>query len=375
MASTTLLPDDLLIEIIARSDVASIVRCAATCSHHLRFNPILLESFEPIVSRDGLVVLKQNTFDGGRFPYRGRSCNMCVCDVITGEITPFLPATEVDKKIYPPALLSVGDIGRSVSILAFHADTAKATTIELPAGCVVRMLGCVKDIHELLLAGGTALSLVVAERELISTKRQQLRRGGVGTRQVVIARLDIDRGVRHESLYGEVIFEGFGEKSGMVLLQLKFVGLIQLNLATKEAEVLCRSSTQRFLNYVSRAYDAYTNSEAPMTLVSPEYQRYRIFGTPGTRLEPGVSVPDLVPPSPTSPAVVEAAVPGHPPPPPSPGHAVLVTPPSRRRLDGDGDGGPDPAAPRSRTARSGLPSPSPSPSRRGAAAARTQVTM
>ncbi|XP_066164613.1 uncharacterized protein [Oryza sativa Japonica Group] len=178
MDSSSTLPDDVLLEIFVRSDAASIVRSAATCkslrrrilhqqfrhrhragngnaslllgvsyrlrtdlntfvgvtssSSPLRFNASLLESFEPMASRDGLLVLKQrvanNAGDGGEhrsngFFFKGRSYsfNVCVCSIFTGggDVTTFLPPMdpamhvnmESHKNIYPPALLAVGAAG------------------------------------------------------------------------------------------------------------------------------------------------------------------------------------------------------------------------------------------------------------------------
>uniref|UniRef100_A0A0D9VZP0 F-box domain-containing protein n=1 Tax=Leersia perrieri TaxID=77586 RepID=A0A0D9VZP0_9ORYZ len=181
----SILPDDLQLEIVARTDVTTIIRCASTyrklrglirdqgfrrrrravrgepnggfdtsllvgisyririglgdaaqshecvlrtlpssASRPLRFNPILLNSFEPLASRDGLVILKQVAAaagDGFRDTRIQRekevSFSLCVCNAITGDVTDFLPAPKINEDICPPALLAVGDGGKSFEVL------------------------------------------------------------------------------------------------------------------------------------------------------------------------------------------------------------------------------------------------------------------
>ncbi|KAF2941599.1 hypothetical protein DAI22_03g358700 [Oryza sativa Japonica Group] len=383
--ASTILPDDLMPEIAVRSDIVSIVRCAATCkslrgrileeefcrrhnnaatsllrgvsyrfrcdlntfvgvtqaasspssSPLPRFDAGILNTFEPMVSRDGLVVVLEDYVYAGPDRF-----NMCVCNTITGDVTslPAMdPAMKVKRRlIYPPALLDVGDAGRSfellvadnelhtqtftfsskdggggwgaartirmdaghrnppsrcrfttfpavvgravhwlagterywelqahgVVIFSLRVDAACAATMELPPGSADKMLGCRKDSHQLMLAasrGGTALSLVVAERELISVWTLEEESSAAATttaarwsRQVVITRLAIDRSAEAARMYSNVFFEGFGERSGVVLLRLHRFGLVQLNLATKEALVVRRVST-RWSGSISRA--------------------------------------------------------------------------------------------------------------------------
>lgn len=149
-----------------------------------------------------------------------------------------------------------------VVIFSLRVDAACAATMELPPGSADKMLGCRKDSHQLMLAasrGGTALSLVVAERELISVWTLEEESSAAATttaarwsRQVVITRLAIDRSAEAARMYSNVFFEGFGERSGVVLLRLHRFGLVQLNLATKEALVVRRVST-RWSGSISRA--------------------------------------------------------------------------------------------------------------------------
>ncbi|CAN6309123.1 unnamed protein product [Urochloa humidicola] len=61
------------------------------------------------------------------------------------------------------------------------------------------------------------------------------------TRQVVIRRQDIGR----EAVEGpsfSLRFMGFGERTGAVILQMDGIGLVRLDLGSKEAIVLCRGS-------------------------------------------------------------------------------------------------------------------------------------
>ncbi|CAL5069216.1 unnamed protein product [Urochloa decumbens] len=145
-AREPLLPDDLLLEIAARADVATVVRCAAASkplrrailgpgfrhrlgpdhavllgfsfqphpastrtpgvvgittaprphSHPLaRIDPSLWESSDPVASRDGLLVLRR----------KGR--DLSVCDTLTGAVTS-LPPTDLLRGYFLPALLGAG---------------------------------------------------------------------------------------------------------------------------------------------------------------------------------------------------------------------------------------------------------------------------
>ncbi|TVU44768.1 hypothetical protein EJB05_04224, partial [Eragrostis curvula] len=169
-------PLDLLLEILARSDVETVVRCTATSKairrvilgqdfrrrlalrteanggfdpalllgvsyrlrtdavdyhvaqtsrQHLRFDARLLLSFDAVASRDGLVVLQQRQ--------TGRRSNEVVptpelsVDSLTGE-TCLLPPAAI-RHDYPLALLSVGDAagGRYFQLLAVDRDLRTQT--------------------------------------------------------------------------------------------------------------------------------------------------------------------------------------------------------------------------------------------------------
>ncbi|GJN23141.1 hypothetical protein PR202_gb10763 [Eleusine coracana subsp. coracana] len=165
------LPLDLLLEILARSDVRTVLRCAATSKtirrvilgqdfhrrrrlallrtdgfdpalllgvsymvntapvafrgEHLRFDARLLRSHELVDSRDGFVVLQQRE----KIPFHDRLpprcavpiiCDLRVCDSLTGE-TYRLPPPPAIGYGYPHALLLTHDDGgggRSFQLLA-----------------------------------------------------------------------------------------------------------------------------------------------------------------------------------------------------------------------------------------------------------------
>ncbi|GJM96791.1 hypothetical protein PR202_ga13657 [Eleusine coracana subsp. coracana] len=153
------LPLDVLLEILKRSDAATFVRAAATAKHIrrtvldqdflrdrlvlpsqdycLHFDPslligvssakyrsapvtsrpslgftaghLLLETFEPVASRVGLVVFRHRPRDD-----RGPA-HLRVCNSLTG-CTLRLPPASIDEA-YPPALLDVHDAGRDFKLL------------------------------------------------------------------------------------------------------------------------------------------------------------------------------------------------------------------------------------------------------------------
>ncbi|KAL6637972.1 hypothetical protein ACP70R_025544 [Stipagrostis hirtigluma subsp. patula] len=144
------------------------------------------------------------------------------------------------------------DQAADVIILALHADDAVgATAIELPRGCR-RIMECARldgTAEGLLLAAtaeGTRLSLLAGEPFVISMWTRSPEEGPSSSRwsrQVVIRRHEIDGGRKLAAgLHDKVRFEGFGERSGAVVLWMERVGLVQLNLETKKAAVLRRCS-------------------------------------------------------------------------------------------------------------------------------------
>ncbi|KAF7061171.1 hypothetical protein CFC21_067887 [Triticum aestivum] len=121
-----------------------------------------------------------------------------------------------------------------LQIVALDVDTAQATVIDLPQGCVSRMSGF-KNNNAITLAvsaGGTRLSLVVSETRVMSMWSLW---ESTWSRRVLIDGPDWN-------VHKSVRFEGFGERSGTVLFDMSNVGLVQFNLATMEALVLLHTS-------------------------------------------------------------------------------------------------------------------------------------
>ncbi|CAL4919337.1 unnamed protein product [Urochloa decumbens] len=350
------IPLDPLLDILARTDAATVVRCAATSkpirraildpafrhaitigapcatetntnaggfvpafllgfsylhrslSHadvaqqgrpRPRFDAALLDTLEPVAARGGLVVLRQREPAAGAPDLRG----LRVCNSLTGDTT-ILPPPTVDDE-YPPALLAVTDAGCSFELLVadrslrtqiFSTKESKwgavvetrlpprlchdvpaagahpvvigavvhwlchgclhpavkvldtgagnATQIALPQGYLSRMR-CTQRLDAGLLLAKSAdgrLGLLVAEAGAIAmwTLAAAEEEGSATARwnrQVVIRRQDIGR----EAVEGpcfSVRFMGFGERSGAVILQMDGVGLVRLDVGSKEAVVL-----------------------------------------------------------------------------------------------------------------------------------------
>ncbi|CAN6281138.1 unnamed protein product [Urochloa humidicola] len=181
-------------------------------------------------------------------------------------------ATEI---LWPPALrfrtsltwttTSPAVIGRTVhwlcvrqehdlTILALDAEAvaqATATVIELPQELLTSMADRPNNnvrphmqANNLILsatAEGKRLSLVVAEKFVISVWTLLPNEGSTNrwNREVVIRRREIDRKLTAGlGAYQPIRFDVFGEKSGTVLFWMKMVGLVQLNLGTKKAQVI-----------------------------------------------------------------------------------------------------------------------------------------
>ncbi|CAL4936225.1 unnamed protein product [Urochloa decumbens] len=273
-----------------------------------RFDAALLETFEPVAARGGLVVLRHREPPAGAGPNRRE---LRVCNSLTGDTT-ILPPPTVDDE-YPPALLAVADAGRSFELLVadrslrtqtFSTKESKwgavvethlpprhchdvpagggahpvvigavvhwlchgclrpgvkvldttgagnATQIALPQGYHSRVRSTQRLDTGLLLAKSAdgRLGLLVAEAGAIAmwTLAAAEEEGSATARwarQVVIRREDIGR----EAVEGpcfSVRFMGFGERSGAVILQMDGVGLVRLDLGSKEAVVLGHGSFQ-----------------------------------------------------------------------------------------------------------------------------------
>ncbi|CAN6309114.1 unnamed protein product [Urochloa humidicola] len=339
------IPVDLLLEIFARLDVATIVRCAATSKtvrraildgdspaalgrrlvangalllgvsyaflehqhsnrarsvgqiprQSLRFNAGILSWSEPMASRGGLIVLRSRSY----YPH------LYVRNALTGGLLTGLPPHEQVKDDYPPALLAVGDAGRSFQLLV--SDVSLRTQLFSSEsgewGPVAQVAGGLppgfprsaphRSSHPVVLGGGAAvcwlhsgdkciirldigkaqatlmelprwvrshaydhmafrlassssdggeLSLLVADLCAISVWTLSAAAGSSSpaasrwTMQVVIKREAIGR---QDRLGGySAHFLGFGELSGMAILFMDQIGLVRINLRTKEALVL-----------------------------------------------------------------------------------------------------------------------------------------
>ncbi|XP_051178016.1 uncharacterized protein [Lolium perenne] len=368
------LPVDLLLEIAARSDVVSVVRCAATnkplrraildrgfrrlLSHRAAsttgFDPALLRGvsyrledseaarpvrvvqpipstepslvrfdeplvFEPVASRDGLVVLRRlrpRPLFGQSLEEGPPGSVLRVVNSVTGE-TSVLPSVSI-RDYRKHALISVEDRGRSFELLVaderlrtqiyssrdgawspvrpihlhrgsrpFHdscplvigrtvhwlcnpeplppgrhlsgpepyivamdVDTLQATVIDLPRGCTSRMTASMS--HRGLLLAATVdgkLLVVVSETQVISMwtlsppTEEDPSLPGTWRRQVLIDKQDW-------GVHSSVQFEGFGQRSGTAILYIGRVGLIRLNVATKEAHVVFYRTETAYVSQV-----------------------------------------------------------------------------------------------------------------------------
>ncbi|KAL6637966.1 hypothetical protein ACP70R_025538 [Stipagrostis hirtigluma subsp. patula] len=264
----------------------------------LRFDARLLHSFVPVASRGGLVVLRQREGD------RSASARLLVCNSLTGHRLYLPPATIAAKyphallaaddvcfsfqllvmdrslrtQIFSPEHGKWGAVvqahlppqfsaslvdkasgrpvvlGRTVvhwlcsdrGILALNVGTARATLIDLPPNCLCRVTDAQKRevVDKGLLLAASAdgrLSLLVAEyltmcMWTMSPAGSSSTPAARWTRRVVIRRDAIDRNGP-----GWVVrFLAFGERSGTVILQMREVGLVEINLGTREARVLSR---------------------------------------------------------------------------------------------------------------------------------------
>ncbi|KAL6637960.1 hypothetical protein ACP70R_025532 [Stipagrostis hirtigluma subsp. patula] len=283
--------------------------------HRLSFDAGLLHSLEPVASRGGLVVLRHRR---GRHGY-GESSPLCVCNSLTGRTLCHIPSSPVSG--YPPALLAVGDGGRSFQLLvaddslqtqvfssehrtwgavvntqlppgfsrpdADHAShplvlgrnavhwlnapdktiisldvgAARATQVELPPACFgrVRHTQRVERALQLAASADGRLSLLVAECAAISmwtlSAAPEEEHGESSAaaspspaarwaRQVVVKMQDIGPEAVAGPSYS-VHFLAFGERSGAAVIQVDGVGLVQINLGSKDALVLSTQFKQQ----------------------------------------------------------------------------------------------------------------------------------
>ncbi|CAL4944666.1 unnamed protein product [Urochloa decumbens] len=272
-------------------------RSAAADDHPRLDADLLLRSplFEPVSSRDGLLVLWR----------RDPEPELRVCDTSTGAVTP-LPCMDVEGKwgnggIYRPALINLGrnsfellvmDVcfririfssrsgswgairvvkpppehdswcavdqamrtspavvrrtvhwvcrstrGTGVFVLALHVGAAQATAIAPPPplGCCRLIGSSVESCVSLAADAADRLGMVVSGAEVISIWK--LSTEGRWSQEAVISKQVIAPGM--DAVCWCV---GFRQESGAVLLWMERVGLVQINLGTKEATVLRRCS-------------------------------------------------------------------------------------------------------------------------------------
>ncbi|KAL6637977.1 hypothetical protein ACP70R_025549 [Stipagrostis hirtigluma subsp. patula] len=348
------LPVDLLLEIAARADVVTLVRCAAASKPLRRdildpafrrrrhasvaaggladFDPALLlgisyrlhdtktrsaasatahvvgtppsprprvrvdhdvlQSFDPVASRDGLLVLRSH---GSRV----RDL-LSVCDTFTGDVTSLPPALVSGS--YPPALLTVGAdrsfellvanslpaleiqifsskngrwgavravrhtlqlmlvsheppvvLGRTVHrlaqksfldpphILALDVAAEVTTTVQLPSGYRDKISPAIFGCTVLLAAVGGRLSLFVAERRAVSLwSLTTSMPAPAWSRKVVIGLQEIERQSGLHALRSPGTFLAFGERSGNLIVRMNSGEVIRINYGNKEATTLCK---------------------------------------------------------------------------------------------------------------------------------------
>ncbi|TVU44784.1 hypothetical protein EJB05_04240, partial [Eragrostis curvula] len=233
-------------------------------SSSLRFDAGILRTFQPVASRGGLVVLRRR-FD------RSEPLRLLVADqemrtqifssehgewgaVVKAHVNPPRLSLPLARYASHPVVLgriTVYWLCSYSSIVALDVGAAQATVIGVPLSCFSRMSETQRqegpDDGLLLVASADGkLGMLVAEYLLICmwTMSAAVEETGSSstaaatrwTRQVVIQRHAIDR----QGPGWPVRFLGFGERSGTVILQLHEVGLIEINLGSKETRVIGR---------------------------------------------------------------------------------------------------------------------------------------
>ncbi|RLN42690.1 hypothetical protein C2845_PM01G26490 [Panicum miliaceum] len=260
------------------------------------FDSELLSFYEPMVSRGCLIVIHR----------RGQiSAEVRVVNSLTGHVTRVKRTGSAAAAIYPRTLLAVGDAGPSFQLLvadknlvtsifssehgkwgdkvqtklqpnfirtipnrlspplvlgatvhwlckekgiiALDVSTARAMVIELPPKCFSQVSGP-KGMDKGLLASSAdgRLSLLVAEPRVVSMWTLSAAAAS-WSRQVVIHRQAI---IGREAPGCVVRFLPFGERSGTVMLQMEGVGLVEIDLGSREARVL----SDKFKNIGSPYY-------------------------------------------------------------------------------------------------------------------------
>lgn len=199
-------------------------------------------SFQLVVAREDLRRIQAFSTGGDRWG-----------PVVETQLPPRFWRRSVDPRhLSNPVVLggtTIHWLHQDEEIIALDCNTARATLIELPSGWRDR-LTCLQKIFrdcagalQLASSPDGRLSLLVAETCVISMWTLSATSGEKGglmssswTRQVVIKRQAVGR----ERVDFTVRFLGFGELSSTVILWMEEIGLVQINLTTKEALVLSR---------------------------------------------------------------------------------------------------------------------------------------
>ncbi|CAL5030703.1 unnamed protein product [Urochloa decumbens] len=262
-AREPLLPDDLLLEIAARADVATVVRCAAP-SKPLR-RAILGPGFRHQLGPGHAVLL------GFSFQPHGSRCRICWVNPMTQNpihdwIQTFSSKngrwSAVRSVSYPEQVCLVSRahpavIGRLVHwlypgrlsnphrVLAVDVDAAAATTMQLPPSYRSRMRAVDdREAYVRLVAVGGKLSLIVGETTAVSMWTLT---ASTWSRQVVIGMQELERraGLRPDMYYFcQTLFLGFAEASGTVAVLMMERHLLTLNLGTKAVTTLWRGGRE-----------------------------------------------------------------------------------------------------------------------------------
>ncbi|KAM0924901.1 hypothetical protein ACQ4PT_004781 [Festuca glaucescens] len=144
-----------------------------------------------------------------------------------------LPAVVIGRTVYWLCPLN-GLEDWDDRILALDVDAEAATTMDLPAGCFSRMMAFKKDKHLLLASVHGRLSLLVAERGGISMwTLAPTESTATWSRKLVFGREEIEKAVGLVSSHLQFVLEGFGERSGAVIVRADSSALLRLDLGTK----------------------------------------------------------------------------------------------------------------------------------------------
>lgn len=278
-----------------------VIHTPSPSNHRVRLDTgSLWKPFESLASRDGLLLLRRHRASSTDDPGSPDLFELRVCNTVTGRIT-HLPPTSVHddyhaflsvgdggsyellvadkdmefqifsskngqwgavresslpKQQRPPRLgassRSAVVIGRTVywlcpanvwershEIFAFalDVDAAEETTMQLPPGCLSRMMLYKKDKHLLLASVHGRLSLLVAEAGGLSmwtlTPASPPEHAATWNRQLLVGRAEIEKPVGLVSSRLPFVLEGFGERSGAVILRVDGSKLLRLDLGTK----------------------------------------------------------------------------------------------------------------------------------------------